>query len=154
MFGLRVRRGVIICGRGLAARARDRKRRARRLKRASSIRMPTRSSGWLIHLQKERLMNAQIVRTAIVLGLLSVIGPLAIDMYLAALPAIGKDFGASPGAVQQSLMAYMAAIAVCQLIYGPLSDMLGRKAPLYFGISVYIAGSVGAALAPSIEWLV
>jgi MFS transporter, DHA1 family, multidrug resistance protein len=116
--------------------------------------MPTRSSGWLIHLQKERLMNAQIVRTAIVLGLLSVIGPLAIDMYLPALPAIGKDFGASPGAVQQSLMAYMAAIAVCQLIYGPLSDMLGRKAPLYFGISVYIAGSVGAALAPSIEWLV
>src|SRR4051794_2942139 len=99
-------------------------------------------------------MNAQIVRAAIVLGLLSVIGPLAIDMYLPALPAIGRDLNASGGAVQQSLLAYMAAIAVCQLVYGPLSDMLGRKGPLYFGIIVYIAGSVGAALAPSIEWLV
>jgi DHA1 family bicyclomycin/chloramphenicol resistance-like MFS transporter len=99
-------------------------------------------------------MNAQIVRAAIVLGLLSVIGPLAIDMYLPALPAIGKDLGASDAAVQQSLMAYMAAVAVCQLIYGPLSDMLGRKLPLYFGIGVYVLGSLGAALAPSVEWLV
>ncbi|MEQ1901395.1 MAG: multidrug effflux MFS transporter [Devosia sp.] len=99
-------------------------------------------------------MNAQLVRTAIVLGLLSVIGPLAIDMYLPALPALGADLRASPAAVQQSLMAYMAAIAVCQLIYGPLSDMFGRKPPLYFGMVVYIAGSVGAAMSPSIEWLV
>jgi len=99
-------------------------------------------------------MNAQLVRAAIVLGLLSVIGPLAIDMYLPALPAIARDLGATPAAVQQSLMAYMAAIAVCQLVYGPISDMLGRKPPLYFGILVYIAGSLGAAFAPSVEWLV
>lgn len=99
-------------------------------------------------------MNAQLVRTAVVLGLLSVIGPLAIDMYLPALPAIGQALGATPGAVQQSLMAYMAAIAVCQLIYGPVSDMIGRKPPLYFGIGVYIVGSAAAAFAPSIEWLI
>ena len=99
-------------------------------------------------------MNVQLIRTAIVLGLLSVIGPLAIDMYLPALPAIGDDLGASAAQVQQSLMAYMAAIAVCQLIYGPLSDMFGRKAPLYFGIGVYIVGSLGAAWSPSIEWLI
>ncbi|MDO8359364.1 MAG: MFS transporter, partial [Devosia sp.] len=86
-------------------------------------------------------MNAQLVRAAIVLGLLSVIGPLAIDMYLPALPAIGASLGASTAEVQQSLMAYMAAIAICQLIYGPVSDMIGRKPPLYFGISVYIIGS-------------
>ena len=99
-------------------------------------------------------MNAQLVRTAIVLGLLSVIGPLAIDMYLPALPAIGVDLGASTAAVQQSLMAYMAAIAICQLIYGPVSDMIGRKPPLYFGISVYIIGSLGASFAPSVGWLI
>lgn len=100
------------------------------------------------------LMNAQLVRAAVVLGLLSVIGPLAIDMYLPALPAIGASLGASTAEVQQSLMAYMAAIAICQLIYGPVSDMIGRKPPLYFGISVYIIGSLGASFAPSVGWLI
>ncbi len=99
-------------------------------------------------------MNTQIIRAAVVLGLLSVIGPLAIDMYLPALPAIAQDLGASTAQIQLSLMAYMAAIAVCQLIYGPVSDMFGRKPPLYFGIGVYIAGSIGCALAPNAEWLV
>jgi DHA1 family bicyclomycin/chloramphenicol resistance-like MFS transporter len=99
-------------------------------------------------------VNAQLVRSAIVLGLLSVIGPLAIDMYLPALPAIGASLGATTAQVQQSLMAYMAAIAVCQLIYGPLSDMVGRKLPLYFGIGIYIVGTVAAALSPNIEWLI
>jgi DHA1 family bicyclomycin/chloramphenicol resistance-like MFS transporter len=99
-------------------------------------------------------MNAQLVRSAIVLGLLSLVGPLAIDMYLPALPAIGVALHANTAQVQQSLMAYMAAVAVCQLIYGPLSDMLGRKLPLYFGLGIFIVGSVGAALAPSAEWLV
>jgi DHA1 family bicyclomycin/chloramphenicol resistance-like MFS transporter len=99
-------------------------------------------------------MNAQILRTAIVLGLLSVIGPLAIDMYLPALPAIGDDLGASTAQVQLSLMAYMAAIAVCQLFYGPVSDMIGRKPPLYFGIGVYVIGSLGCAFAPNVEWLI
>jgi MFS transporter, DHA1 family, multidrug resistance protein len=75
-------------------------------------------------------------------------------MYLPALPAIGNDLGASDAAVQQSLMAYMAAIAVCQLIYGPISDMFGRKPPIYFGIGIYIVASLGAAWSPNIEWLV
>src|SRR6185312_15443415 len=100
------------------------------------------------------VMNAQIVRAAIVLGLLSLIGPLAVDMYLPALPAIAGNLKADSAAVQASLMAYMAAIAVGQLLYGPLSDMLGRKLPLYFGIGIYVLGSVGAALSPTVEWLV
>jgi DHA1 family bicyclomycin/chloramphenicol resistance-like MFS transporter len=99
-------------------------------------------------------MKANLVRTAIVLGLLSVIGPLAIDMYLPALPAIGADLGASDAVIQRSLMAYMAAVAVCQLIYGPLSDMFGRKPPLYFGMSIFIVGSIGCALAPNAEMLI
>lgn len=99
-------------------------------------------------------MNANLVRAAIVLGLLSVIGPLAIDMYLPALPAIGADLGASDAVIQRSLMAYMAAVAVCQLIYGPLSDMFGRKPPLYFGMGVFIVGSIGCALAPNADMLI
>ncbi|MEQ1770574.1 MAG: multidrug effflux MFS transporter [Devosia sp.] len=99
-------------------------------------------------------MNAKLIRTALVLGLLSVIGPLAIDMYLPALVQIGADLGAPDASVQQSLMAYMAAVAVCQLIYGPLSDMFGRKPPLYFGMAIYVAGSIACAIAPSIELLI
>lgn len=99
-------------------------------------------------------MNAQLVRAAIVLGLLSVIGPLAIDMYLPALPAIGADLRATDASIQQSLMAYMAAVAVCQLAYGPLSDMFGRKPPLYFGMVIFTIGSILCALAPSAEMLI
>lgn len=99
-------------------------------------------------------MNMTILKTAIVLGLLSVIGPVAIDMYLPALPDIGNHLTATTAQVQLSLMAFMAAIAVCQLLYGPISDMIGRKPPLYFGTVLFIAGSVACAMAPSIEWLI
>ena len=99
-------------------------------------------------------MNPTILRTALVLGLLSAVGPFAIDMYLPALPAIGADLGADTAGVQASLMAFMAAIAVCQLFYGPISDMVGRKPPLYFGMALFVLGAIGCALAPSIEWLI
>lgn len=99
-------------------------------------------------------MQSQIFRVALVLGLLSVIGPVAIDMYLPSLPAIGDQMGATTAEVQLSLMAFMAAVAICQLAYGPVSDMVGRKPPLYFGIVLFTVGSVGCALAPSIEWLI
>lgn len=99
-------------------------------------------------------MNPTILRAALVLGLLSAIGPFAIDMYLPALPAIGADLGADTAGVQMSLMAFMAAIAICQLFYGPISDMVGRKPPLYFGMALFAIGAVGCAFAPSIEWLV
>lgn len=99
-------------------------------------------------------MNAKLIRMAIVLGLLSVIGPVAIDMYLPALPEIGGQLGASTSSVQISLMSFMAAFAVGQLIYGPISDMIGRKPPLYIGTLVFIAGSIGCAVAPTVEWLI
>lgn len=99
-------------------------------------------------------MNSQMIRTAVVLGLMTAIGPFAIDMYLPTLPAIGASLNADTAAVQMSLMAYMAALAICQLFYGPVSDMVGRKPPLYFGMIVFIIGSVGAALAPNIELLI
>ncbi|WP_055045121.1 multidrug effflux MFS transporter [Devosia sp. A16] len=99
-------------------------------------------------------MNAKLIRMAIVLGLLSVIGPVAIDMYLPALPEIGGQLGVADASVQLSLMSFMAAFAVGQLFYGPVSDMVGRKPPLYIGTLVFIAGSIGCAVAPSVEWLI
>src|SRR6185437_9918436 len=104
--------------------------------------------------RKGSSMDAKIFRAAIVLGLLSVIGPFAIDMYLPTLPSISKALVADPAAVQWSIMSFMLATAVFSLVYGPVSDMIGRKPPLYFGIGLYVVGAVGCALAPSIEWLV
>ena len=99
-------------------------------------------------------MKSDFLKAALVLGLLSAIGPFAIDMYLPALPSIGQSLGASMSAVQASLMAFFISLGVGQLIYGPLSDMVGRKPPLYFGLVLFGAGSVGCALAPDIQTLV
>lgn len=99
-------------------------------------------------------MTARFLRIAIVLGLISAVGPFAIDMYLPALPSIGSDLSASSGAVQMTLLAFFLAVSVGQILVGPLSDMIGRKAPLYGGLGLFAAGGVGAALSPTIEWLI
>lgn len=99
-------------------------------------------------------MSSSFAKNAIVLGLLSAIGPFAIDMYLPALPAIAADLHASTAATQMTLMAFFLAFGVCQIVYGPVSDMVGRKPPLYFGIVIFALGSIGCGLAPSIAWLI
>jgi DHA1 family bicyclomycin/chloramphenicol resistance-like MFS transporter len=91
---------------------------------------------------------------AIVLGLITAVGPFAIDMYLPALPSMGSSLQAGPEAVQMSLMAFFIVIGVCQLIYGPLSDIIGRKLPIYGGLLIFAAGSIGCALAPNINVLI
>jgi DHA1 family bicyclomycin/chloramphenicol resistance-like MFS transporter len=99
-------------------------------------------------------MNSYFLKNALVLGLLSAIGPFAIDMYLPALPTIGHSLGASPEAVQASLMAFFISLGIGQMIYGPLSDMFGRKPPLYFGLVLFALSSIGCALAPNVHTLI
>ena len=98
--------------------------------------------------------SSRFFRIALVLGLLTAIGPFAIDMYLPALPSIGASLGADIGAVQMSLTAFFISLGVGQLVYGPVSDMVGRKAPLYFGLLLFAAASVGCALASDIQTLI
>ena len=69
------------------------------------------------------------LRNALVLGLLSAVGPFAIDMYLPALPAISADLHASTFGTQLTLMSFFVAFGLCQIVYGPVSDMTGRKPP-------------------------
>ncbi len=99
-------------------------------------------------------MTSSFFRTALILGLLSAIGPFAIDMYLPALPSIGQDLGAANNVVQLTLLAFFISFALSQLVYGPLSDMWGRKAPLYIGIGIFTVASIGCALANDIETLI
>lgn len=99
-------------------------------------------------------MNTPFLKNALVLGLLSAIGPFAIDMYLPALPSIGQSLGVSMSAVQASLMAFFISLGIGQIIYGPISDMVGRKPPLYFGLALFAVCSVGCAMAPDIKTLI
>ncbi|MCV0440782.1 MAG: multidrug effflux MFS transporter [Hydrogenophaga sp.] len=93
-------------------------------------------------------------KLALILGLLSAIGPFAIDMYLPALPAIGSTLGASVGAVQWTLTAFFLSLGAGQLLYGPISDMVGRKPPLYFGLGLFAVASVGCAMTSDVQTLV
>lgn len=99
-------------------------------------------------------MQSRAPSHALTLGLLSAIGLFALDMYLPALPTISANLHADSHAVQASLISFFAAMAVSQIVYGPLSDMFGRKRPLYVGLVLYIIGAIGCALSPSIDWLV
>lgn len=99
-------------------------------------------------------MSKSIAHLALLLGLITAVGPFAIDSYLPALPTLGASLQASPAAVQMSLTVFFMIIGVCQLIYGPISDVYGRKPPIYAGLVIFAVGSVGCALAPTIEVLI
>ncbi|MFQ3234362.1 MAG: DHA1 family bicyclomycin/chloramphenicol resistance-like MFS transporter, partial [Sulfitobacter litoralis] len=99
-------------------------------------------------------MPAGMFRTALILGSICVTGPFAIDMYLPALPAIEEALDVSVSAAQITLVAYFLAYGVSQLVYGPLSDQIGRKKTLAIGMSIFCVGAVICAVAPDIETLV
>ncbi|MEX3010255.1 multidrug effflux MFS transporter [Hoeflea sp. TYP-13] len=98
-------------------------------------------------------MSAGMFRSAVVLGLLACVGPLSIDMYLPALPAIADSLGSTVGSVQMTLTVFFIAFGASQLVYGPIADQVGRKPPLYFGLTIFVFGSIGCVIAPSIEIL-
>ena len=93
-------------------------------------------------------------RTVVVLGMLSMFGPLSLDLYLPALPELADDLDASASAAQLSITACLVGLAVGQLIAGPLSDRLGRRRPLIVGLVGFLLASVACALAPSVAILV
>lgn len=99
-------------------------------------------------------MTSRLFGVALVLGLLTAVGPFAIDMYLPALPGLQQGLDASVEEAQWSLMAFFIAVAMAQGVYGPLSDMFGRKPPLYFGLCLFALASLGCALAPDIHTLI
>lgn len=85
------------------------------------------------------------------LALLTALGPLSIDMYLPALPQMADDFGVTTQSIANTLPAYFLGLAVGQLIYGPISDRIGRKKPLYFGLALYTVASLMCVFAQH-EW--
>lgn len=89
----------------------------------------------------------------IVLGAIGALTPLAIDMYLPAMPAIAKDLGVSAGAVQITLTAYTAGFAIGQLLHGPLADSYGRRPVMLVGIALFAIASIVSATTNGIDAL-
>ncbi|MDF2554688.1 MAG: Bcr/CflA family drug resistance efflux transporter [Microbacterium sp.] len=84
---------------------------------------------------------------------LTVFGPISMDLYLPALPALTAEMGAVTSVAQLTVTACLLGLAAGQLIAGPLSDRYGRRGILLTGIVAYIATSALCAMAPSIEVL-
>ena len=88
------------------------------------------------------------------LAALTAIGPLSTDMYLASLPDIARQLGASTAQVQLTISAYLIGFAVGQIVYGPLSDRHGRKPVLLAAVALYCVATLACALSTSIEMLI
>lgn len=84
------------------------------------------------------------------LGLLMAFGPMSVDMYLPAMPRIASDLAVDQAGAQVTLSAFFLAFGLCQLVWGPLGDRYGRRGPIIVGTLLFILGSAGCALSPSI----
>jgi MFS transporter, DHA1 family, multidrug resistance protein len=90
----------------------------------------------------------------LLLALLTGLGPLSVDMYLASLPSIGRLLGAPAAQVQLTISSYLVGFACAQVVYGPLSDRHGRSPVLLAALGLYLVASLVCALAFSIETLI
>ncbi|AEJ11173.1 Bcr/CflA family multidrug resistance transporter [Pseudomonas putida S16] len=90
----------------------------------------------------------------LILGALSAFGPLAIDFYLPAFPAMAQAFATDEKHVQATLAAYFLGLSIGQLAYGPVADRFGRRKPLMFGVTLFTLASLACAYAPDLDTLV
>src|SRR5699024_3767169 len=88
----------------------------------------------------------------LILGALTAFGPLSMDMYLPGLPNVMDDFSTSASLAQLSITATLVGLAIRQLVFGPLSDIVGRTRPLLITLSVYSAVSILAVFSGDI-WI-
>ena len=89
----------------------------------------------------------------VIIALLTMVAPFSIDTYLPSFPDIGQELAASGAQLQQTLSLYLAGFALMTLVYGPLSDAFGRRRVILFAMAVYVATSVGCAVASDFHWL-
>ncbi len=90
----------------------------------------------------------------VMLSFMTALGPLATDLYLPSMPHIGAALGAGPAAVQLTLSTYLIGFSIGQIIYGPVSDALGRKPVLVVSFALFVLATIACAAATSIEMLI
>jgi DHA1 family bicyclomycin/chloramphenicol resistance-like MFS transporter len=101
-----------------------------------------------------RMTSKRYFFLILILGSLTALAPFSIDMYLPGFPDIARSLHTSPENVALSLSSFFIGISAGQLLYGPLLDKYGRKPPLFAGLAVYIAASIGCYFSSSIEMLI
>jgi len=94
------------------------------------------------------------LRMVLILGALSAFGPLAIDFYLPAFPAMAQAFATDEKHIQATLAAYFLGLSLGQLAYGPVADRFGRRKPLLFGVALFTLASLACAYAPNLDTLI
>ena len=94
------------------------------------------------------------VGLVVILGLLAMLMPLSIDMYLPAMPQIAREFAVSAGSVQMTLNLYILGFAIGQLVYGPLADSYGRKPVIVLGTLIFACAAAACALSQTIDQLI
>lgn len=99
-------------------------------------------------------MQKLSVSYALVLGLLTAIGPICTDLYLPALPDITQQMGTSTSLTQLSLTASLIGLGLGQLFFGPMSDRMGRKLPLLLSLALFIVSSIFCATTHDIHLLI
>lgn len=87
----------------------------------------------------------------VILSALMAFTSLSTDIYLPAMPVMGSDL---QGNVELTITGFLIGFAIAQLIWGPISDRVGRRLPLFIGMVLFIVGSIGCALSTSIEQIV
>src|SRR5699024_7674435 len=102
--------------------------------------------------QQETVKQFNKVWMVLILGALTAFGPLSMDMYLPGLPSVTDDFSTSASLAQLSITATLVGLAIGQLVFGPLSDIVGRKRPLLITLSIYSAVSILAVFSSGI-WM-
>ncbi|NKB19047.1 MAG: MFS transporter [Alphaproteobacteria bacterium] len=90
----------------------------------------------------------------IVLGILTAFGPMSMDMYLPALPELVEFFWTTPGKAQLTLSAFTIAFGAGQLVYGPVSDRMGRRNVLLVGVAIYSLASILCVFASTINEMI
>ena len=99
-------------------------------------------------------IRAPAASFAVALAAVSLIGPLAIHLYLPVVPDIQEAFGVAPWLAELSFSITLATMAVATLVYGSLSDRFGRRPMLLWGLGLFLAGSALSAVAGSIAVLI
>lgn len=99
------------------------------------------------------MTSAQKTRYVVMLGLLTMFGPLCMDLYLPSLPQLSQALNTSDTLAQLSLTACLLGLGVGQLLFGPLSDRLGRRGPLMWALGLFTLASLACAFVTSIEQL-
>lgn len=93
----------------------------------------------------KNISKKSLIKFIWILGSLSALGPLTIDMYLPGFTVIAKDLGVSISYIQYTLSAYFIGLSIGQIFYGPVADRFGRKLPIIIGFSIFCISSIVCA---------